>query len=496
MSAGEGIRNTECWDIFELVLNGPNDGNPFTDVILGAVFEFDGNIRKVNGFFDGNGIYKIRFMPDKPGIWTYITKSSEEELNEIKGYFLCTEAVGINHGPVRVNNTYHFAYEDGTPYYPIGTTCYAWTHQSHELEEQTLTTLATAPFNKIRMCVFPKHYDYNHNEPLYYPYEGTLTEGWDFTRFNPEFFKHLEIRINDLKVLGIEADLILFHPYDSWGFAKMGAEADDRYIRYIVARLASFRNVWWSLANEYDLLGMDIPNMFTKSKTEEDWERIADIVVQNDPYAHLRSIHNCFKFYDHTRSWITHCSIQRVDVYKTAENANEWKEKYKKPIVIDECAYEGNINHGWGNITGQEMVRRFWEGTVRGGYVGHGETYLHPEEVLWWSKGGKLYGQSHERIGFLRRILEDAPCGLDFVTFGMRSWDLPCGGVPEDYYLFYFGFNQPSFRIFNMPAGKRYKIDIIDTWNMIIEELAGTYEGEFRINLPARQYIAVRMRKV
>ena len=25
-----------------------------------------------------------------------------------------------------VANTYHMAYEDGTPYYSIGTTCYVW----------------------------------------------------------------------------------------------------------------------------------------------------------------------------------------------------------------------------------------------------------------------------------------------------------------------------------------------------------------------------------
>ena len=36
---------------------------------------------------------------------------------------------------------FHFAYADGTPYFPVGTTCYAWTHQGDELEEQTLATL-------------------------------------------------------------------------------------------------------------------------------------------------------------------------------------------------------------------------------------------------------------------------------------------------------------------------------------------------------------------
>jgi hypothetical protein len=45
------------------------------------------------------------------------------------------------------------------------------------------------------------------------------------------FFSHLEHRIADLRALGIEADLILFHPYDRWGYATMPAEADDRYLR-------------------------------------------------------------------------------------------------------------------------------------------------------------------------------------------------------------------------------------------------------------------------
>lgn len=490
MLINKNVKIVERWSIFELVLKGPESGNPFTDISLKGAFTYKGRTLTPDGFYDGNGVYKIRFMPDMPGTWTYVTSSNCNELDGAEGEFTCTEASGSNHGPVRVRNTYHFAYEDGTPHYPIGTTCYAWIHQGNELEEQTLKTLAEAPFNKMRMCVFPKHYDYNHNEPENYPFEGSLAECWDFTRFNPEFFRHLEKRINDLKELGIEADLILFHPYDRWGFSNMGAEADDSYIRYIVARLAAYRNIWWSLANEYDLLDM------MGVKTEEDWERIAGIIVENDPYGHLRSIHNCFKLYDHGKSWITHCSIQRVDVYKTSENTNEWREQYKKPVVIDECGYEGNINHGWGNISVQEMVRRFWEGAVRGGYVGHGETYMHPEDILWWSKGGVLHGQSPERIGFLRKVLEEGPAdGISFVSLGWDSWDLPCGAAPEEYYLFYFGFNQPTFRTFNMPEGNQYKVDIIDTWNMTIEELPGTYEGSFRIDLPGRLYIAVRMRK-
>lgn len=476
----------EKWGIFEVGLEGPREGNPFADVALQANFTHTdrGEQVRVTGFYDGDGVYRLRFMPDAEGVWAYRTSSNAESLDGIEGTFVCTPACKGNHGPVRVRHTFHFAYEDGTPYIPVGTTCYAWTHQGDELEEQTLDTLRNGPFNKMRMCVFPKSYQFNTNEPVYYPYEGSPGEGWDFTRFNPAFFRHIEQKIAELGQLDIEADLILFHAYDRWGFAEMPAEADGFYLQYITARLSAYRNVWWSLANEYDLM---------RAKTTEDWERFAGIINSHDPYRHLLSIHNCNDFYDHSRPWVTHCSIQRVDIYRTAENTNEWREQYRKPIVIDECAYEGNIDHGWGNITGEEMVRRFWEGAIRGGYVGHGETYLHPDDILWWSKGGKLHGTSPERIGFLRCILEE---GLSEGLNPLKSdWDLPCAGIPEQYYLYYFGFNRPSFRHFHMNPGVQYRVDVIDTWNMTIQELLGTFEGSFRIELPGWQYMAVRLRK-
>jgi len=166
------LETVEKWGIFELTLNGPSEGNPFIEVNLNARFRFKNREVYVEGFYDGNGIYKIRFMPDSEGEWSFVTSSNCSRLNGIEGRFICTPPSPNNHGPVRVVNTYHFAYEDGTPYYPIGTTCYAWIHQGEDLERQTLETLKNSPFNKLRMCIFPKHYEFNKNEPVYYPLKG------------------------------------------------------------------------------------------------------------------------------------------------------------------------------------------------------------------------------------------------------------------------------------------------------------------------------------
>jgi hypothetical protein len=139
------------------------------------------------------------------------------------------------------------------------------------------------------------------------------------------------------------------------------------------------------------------------------------------------------------------------------------------------------------------MVRRFWEGAVRGGYVGHGETYLRPDEILWWSKGGQLHGSSPARIAFLRRILEEAPRELEPMAI---DWDTPSAGVEGQYYLFYYGFNQPRFRRFLWDPTVAYTVDVIDTWNMTIERLPGVRRGRFTVDLPARPYIALRFQAV
>ncbi|MEU3786378.1 DUF5605 domain-containing protein [Streptomyces sp900129855] len=479
------VSDTEQWGVAEVVLQGPDHGNPFIDVALDAVFQHaEAPEVRVGGFYDGAGTYRIRFQPPHPGRWTFETRSNARSLDGLTGSLQVSAPSAGNRGPVHVAGTYHFAYQDGTPYLPLGTTAYAWTHQTPQLQAATLRTLEDAPFTKIRMCVFPKSYFFNADEPPLFPYVRNDDGSFDFARFDVAFFQHLDHSVEQLARIGVEADVILFHCYDRWGFSAMPAWADDLFVTYVVRRLAAHRNVWWSLANEYD---------FLPHKTEEDWERIAQVIGREDHAGHLTSIHNGVTFYDHTRPWITHCSIQRVDTYRTAENTTEWRETYGKPIVIDECGYEGDIDAGWGNLSARELVRRCWEGAIRGGYVNHGETYYNDEEILWWSKGGTLHGESAERIGFLARITAEIPSGR--IEALPSSWDMVCGG-DDDHRIIYFGNGCSTFRWLQLPPGTQWEVDLIDTWNMTVETQPGLAEGRTKITLPGREYMAVRLRRV
>lgn len=464
----------------EIILDGPSHANPFTDVELHGLFSLEGHELRVGGFYDGNGRYIIRFLPETAGTWQLRTVSTARSLDGLTG--VIEVQPGDTRGSVRVADTFHFAYANGEVYRPVGTTLYAWTHQSPELQKKTLATLAESPFTKVRMCVFPKAFIFNDNEPDLYPFER-VGEDWDTTRFNPAFFQHFENRIRDLAELGIEADVILFHPYDRWGFQDLGAAADDRYLRYIVRRLAAIPNVWWSLANEYD---------FVTTKTPEDWERFAKIVTQEDHANHLLSIHNGTRIYDFSAEWATHCSLQKVDYYKTAELVEDLRDKWGKPVIMDEIGYEGDLEYEWGSLSAQEVVRRVWETNLRGGYYTHGETYYHEADELWWAKGGEMVGQSAARIAFLDKLVAESPTGrLDPLPLTAPT---PAGGVAGEYEIHYNGFSQYRYVTLELPDGREGVVDVIDTWEMTIEKLPGTFTGEKRIELPVRPYMAVRVR--
>ena len=477
----------ECWGRFEIKLPGPVEGNPFADVDVFATFRHDGSAVKVRGFYAGDGTYVIRFMPDTLGEWTYETSSEQAALDGHTGAFVCTPPAAGNRGPVRTAEGSRFIYADGSPYYPFGTTAYAWIHQPERLREATLRTLADAPFNKIRMCLFPKHYPFNADEPQLYPFEGSPEDGFDVTRFHQPFWNHLERCIEALQALGIEADLILFHPYDKgrWGFDRMEPESDDRYLRYAIARLGAYRNVWWSMANEYD---------FMKEKRLDDWDRLIRIAAEEDPYGHLLSIHNgttmympeSVVMYDHAKPQITHCSIQHWDVTLVTS----WLREYGKPVIVDECGYEGNLPQRWGNLTAEELAHRCWESFARGGYAAHGETYVHPNDEIWWAKGGSLYGKSQEYIRFLRSVAEDAPPGLRPIPVR----DVPVIGVEGAYYLHYYGQHQPAYRQVELPEDIDFIAEWIDIRGMNIVRLEGTFRGSSRIPLPGKPYHALRLR--
>lgn len=498
----------EKWGRFEAVFRGPITHNPFVDVDLKAIFTQGNKTIRCRGFYDGEGIYRLRFMPQSEGVWHFKTISNEDQLHNLTGEFQCIAPSASNHGMVQVCGQYHFAYQDGSPYYPFGTTSYGWVHQRKELAEKTLASLKNSPFNKIRMCVLPHHSAFSAGTIECFPYEGTPERNWDFTRFIPVYFQMVEKRVEKLLKMGIEADIILFHPYTGpWKLGSMPHAVDIAYLKYTVSRLSAYRNVWWSMANEYD---------FIHEKTMDDWDNLSQIVYHSDPYRHLLSNHNGTLLYGNWKPWITHACIQDGLAVSEPGRAVVLRNAYQKPVIYDEVCYEGNFDVRWGDLSAEELTYRYWQGIVSGTYVGHGEV-LQPEgetgDMVWTGIGGSLYGKSIERIGFLRKIVEEMPgCGWEPTD---KWWRINIAKKMDKTFLFYFGKNALTEWSFEIPCkdvvlqdGTQYRAEIIDTWEMTVYPLKDQFEiykkdiylyidkSNKKVKLPGKPYMALRLIQV
>ena len=489
------MKTVEQYRVFQTTLKGTK---------ARGTFQCGEDIKTVQGFLSGDNQVTVRFMPDKQGQWDCSVISDLQEENSI---FQCVPPTSGNHGPVKVYENMFF-YADGSRYFPFGTTCYGWIHQVDSIREHTLQSLADSPFNKLRMLLFPKFMPYNTGEPRLFPFMKDANGNWDVSNPNFSFWDDLDRQILALDQLGIETDLILFHPYDRWGFATMSREDNLIYLTYCVSRLGAYKNIWWSLANEYDMV---------PGKTKEDWDAFAQQIVLLDSYHHLLSIHNCCQPYP-MRDWMTHCSIQTNLCRQTLILG--WK--YHKPILIDECGYEGNIEFTWGNLSAFEMVNRFWTTVACGGWCTHGETFYQEDEVLWWGKGGKLHGKSVSRIAFLRQLLETLPGVPQSLTASapvdpngsenMGQFGFAIGQMPEatqeafiaelipmvfgnqDYRIYYLGRACPAWIDIQCPGEGTFNAEVIDIWEMT-RTAAGIITKNGRIPLPGKEGQAVLLYK-
>jgi hypothetical protein len=512
---------TRQYETLELTYSGPKLQDDLVHTDMKAVFQLNGRQTECMGFYAGDGIYKVRYLPLETGELRYRVSGPAEDA----GTMMISGPDSMHHGPVRTSGTV-FRYEDGTCYLPFGTTAYALLHQPQERIDETMETMRKSPFNKIRFCVFPKHFPFNTNEPKLFPFEKDGSGKFNVHRPCMKFWDEMEQWIRQLAAMGTEADLILFHPYDCWGFSHLCFDECLLYLDYLTRRLSAFPNVWWSLANEYDQLE-DFETGW--------WDAFASYITEHSPVRHLLSNHDFTRPWDFDHPACTHVCLQSSDAYRIPSLLK----KYGKPVVFDEMGYEGNIPYPWGNLSGFEMVNRIWKAVCFGGYGTHGETFMedmNDEQTLWWSKGGKLKGQSEERIGFLKQILEEFPdvpvLQIPKEHTDIRSreelrkairdhvpgiadvpgWRAQLHDSDEDIarvsdmgiapvissgnrrYLKYFGDMCTIYGDMDLPEDHIYTIEVIDVWNMTREVVSRKASGRYHTVLPGKAGMAMLAR--
>ncbi len=293
--SAEGLR----FAVFEVVLTGSKSyPNPFLDVDIRATFTApSGREWKTEGFHDGGNIWRIRHTPDEVGDWTYTTISSDATdlgLHRRSGTFRCTESNAKGYIRIHPENAKAFSYADGTPFFPMGDTCYGFFCDSAvtpALRQTYLKARRDQRFNFVRMGILhsPTHGESDH---AFWPWEGTPQKP-DLDRYNPAFFQGLDDLLRVMGRHGMNAELILLDFYQApfTDTRIWTPEREHRWLRYVLARYAAFPNVFlFTLANEYEThpdgaYRLDQPG-------DVEWVKAtARFVKRHDPYGHPVTVH-------------------------------------------------------------------------------------------------------------------------------------------------------------------------------------------------------------
>ena len=434
--------SVNCYDYVEVALNvaSPRASNPFTDVAVQGSFGLPGEKpMPVEGFCDSadGHLFRIRFMPAKPGQYHYQVTYREGPVAEsYEGSFLAESKE--RKGVLRVDPEYprHFQWE-GTKerYFWNGTTAYWLAGWEDEVIARTIERLDRHKVTRVRAALNGRVKDGQAWFEPVYPTEkfSFLLNPWvaknpasvekpdfDVTRFNIAYWQKFERLLRKARDKDLIVSVIFYvdgsRPgVDPFGRTGMGGPDEQRYYRYAMARLAPFSNVMWDLANEYRLFRDDA------------WaDKMGTLIKQWDPYAHLTSTHGHEDFRFRTSAWADFAMYQSWDehggwAFMLKNQQEQAKTGRIIPQVNEEYGYEDHYPQGWGEnrqapARSAETRRRLaWEIYLAGGYQTTGERANSGADT----GGGWINGRGDDQI----TMFESFATIYDFFT-GITFWKL------------------------------------------------------------------------
>lgn len=398
--------HVDTYDFIELAIHidPPTPGvNPFTDASVSAtVFGDAAGPIVVDGFCDSpdGSLFKLRFMPRNPGYYYFFllyrdpshTLSYTHADHEDAGF----HAHASNRpGLVQVDPEYPYHFRDansGQPWFWNSTTAYMLAGLSLPNARRALDRLARHHISRVRMALsFRAPNGRLWGEPVepssefsmsLSPWPATRPEsaedpGYDVTRFNTSFFRHLDAILLHARALSIQCSLIFFvdgfRPgCDPFGPSGAGSERERLYYRYVASRFAAFSNVMWDLINEWHIVR-------TKAWVEQTGAFLRD----RDPYSHLLSVHGYETFPFRTAGWADYAMHQDWDEiggYGAVTRNRLLQSQTGRPMpqVNEEFGYEDHYPAGHTKVLfpsrGADGRRRIaWGVAFAGGYCTTGE---------------------------------------------------------------------------------------------------------------------------
>jgi hypothetical protein len=344
----------ECiiWHRYEIQFASDRDyDNPLYDVeTFKIVFtSATGREKTVNGFWDGERDWKVRFMPDETGEWSWLSECSDGENNGLHGrtgIFACVrgdeEMEIYKHGAIKsLPGRYFLTHDDGTPFFWMGCTAWNGAMKSTAADwDHYLRHRKDHHYNLIQFVTTQwRGGDANRDGDVAYTGSGRIT-------INPVFFQKLDERVDRVNEFGLVAAPVLLWalPFGEGRQLSPGyhlpVDEAVRLARYIVARYQG-NHVIWVLGGDGRYFGA----------FEDRWKAIGQGVFNGTDHApvtlhpHGRSyigdIYAGESWYNIMGYQSSHSYQQRtVDFINREEIARNWDKIRPMPNINMEPLYE------------------------------------------------------------------------------------------------------------------------------------------------------------
>lgn len=343
--------------------------SPFEDVdVFGTFRGPDGRTIKLLAFWNGNGIWILRFAPTAVGQWQFTVESTDKnpDFNQ-SGSVECVPYTGeldmYRHGFLQVSESRDYLeHADRTPFFWLGDT--HWTFVTEEKFNESNCPKYDSQFKAcVDKRVAQKFTVYQCNLR-----DGIGTGGFgrslDLMQETPEgFIPNLEEFQNNvdpkMKYLA-DCGLLIAVGY-AWGYdmAKNSLKRYKKLAKYTAARYGAYP-VAWTLAGELPGYGPG------QEENVRDWGEVARECKKWNVYNHLQSVHLACarpfpKIYEN-EPWLDFAMSQagHGDFDMGQVMYAQFKEMYKgHPVLESEGAYEGAASGEYtSRIISAAMMRR------------------------------------------------------------------------------------------------------------------------------------------
>jgi hypothetical protein len=274
------LAKAEVFSVVELPFVGPTFGPenaPARDIELSVRFRHESGepSHTVQGFWDGDGkggpmggAFKVRLCPTKPGKWLLAeVRSNHVRLaHQHRGDHVTAVASkrpGFWMPDPETPGSRWYRRSDGSHPYILGNTHYTFLSRRTDSGPSGSSIEADVRgnarfFKKLRFSLFGGRYVHPADKP-FLDDAGKPTDDGDFShRPNPAWFhRRADVAVRTAFAVDLIADLILNGPdtRESRSVLRAGRNGGDPtpFLRYVAARYGSYPNVWFCLANEWNI---------------------------------------------------------------------------------------------------------------------------------------------------------------------------------------------------------------------------------------------------